>query len=183
MDRCFSHCTTEPGHDTGNSESGRGHSESQPDRLSPGRQPSRSPSRPEPGRFPGRPEPRSSEPGSSMVPRYLEVEFEKLLECETEEQFWDSDNPRFSTIDVIGKRITLTSVRDKRSDHIKASYAIIGFRFDSLGYGQFKIGGNAAREAMRMRDTGMLPVELVLRPKHTKSGRDFYRWEYPSCHL
>jgi hypothetical protein len=178
MDSCMSNFTTEPGREPGRSPRREpSHSESDLDHSA--SQTGRSPSRPEPGRAPGRPETASSAPGSYMVPRWLEVQFEKLFECETEEEFWDSDNPRFGRTDVIDQRITLASVRDKPSDHIKASYAIIGFRCDSLGYGQFKIGGNAARQAMRMRDTEMLPVELVLRHKYTKSGRDFYWWEYP----
>jgi len=113
-----------------------------------------------------------------VIPRWLEVQIEKLEECETAEQVWDSDNPRFDRIDVIGKRITITSVRDRQSDHIKASYAVIGFRSETLGDGQFKIGGNAARQAMRMRDTGILPRDVVLRHKVTSAGRDFYKWEY-----
>lgn len=174
---------SEPGRSPGRPEPGRSHgrpehnrSESEPDYSQsesgygpPDREPDRSPGQPKPGR---------SESDSSMVPRWLEVELEKLLECETAAQAWDSDNPRFSRTDVIGKRITLTSVRDKPSDHIKASYAIIGFRSETLGYGQFKIGGNAARQAIRMRDAGKLPIEVILRHKVTSAGRDFYKWTY-----
>jgi hypothetical protein len=113
-----------------------------------------------------------------MIPRWLEVQIEKLLECETLEQALDSDSPRFNRTEVVGKRITITSVRDRRSDHIKASYAVIGFTSDTLGDGQFKIGGNAARQAIRMRDIGILPIDVVLRHKVTSARRDFYKWEY-----
>lgn len=114
---------------------------------------------------------------ATKVPRWLEVESGKLSECETEDQIWDSDNTVFSLTDVTDLRLAITSVREKRSDHIQASYAIIGFTSETLGDGQFKIGGHAAIQAIRMRDRMALPAFATLRHKTTKSNRDFYKWE------
>ena len=117
------------------------------------------------------------------VPRGLEVMFQIMTECQTEEQFEDSENPRFDRRDVIGQVITITSVRERKSDYGDRTFVVIGFTCDPLGDGQFKIGGHAAILPMQLAESGNVPVELVLRHKRTKSGRDFYRWEYPSCHL
>ena len=107
-------------------------------------------------------------------PRWLEVMIEKHSECETIEEFLDADNPRFARADIVGKRITITSVRTRQSDHINDTYAVIGFTSESLGPGQFKIGGLAGRQAMHMRKR--LPVDTVLRCYTAASGREYYKW-------
>jgi hypothetical protein len=117
-----------------------------------------------------------------QVPRGLEVMVEIMTECQTIEQLEDSDNPRFDKRDVIGQIITITSVRERKSDYGDGAFVVIGFTCDALRNGQFKIGGHAAILPMHLAASGYLPVELVLRHKRTQSGRDFYRWEYPSCH-
>lgn len=113
------------------------------------------------------------------VPRGLEVVYELMAECQTEEQFDDSENPRFDKHDVIGHIITITSVRERKSDYGDRTFVVIGFTCDALGDGQLKIGGHAARLPLQLAESGHLPVQLVLRHKQTKTGRNFYRWAYP----
>ena len=90
----------------------------------------------------------------ARVPRGIEVMVEIMAECKTIEQLWDSDNPRFDKGDVTGHIITITSVRERKSDYRDGTFVVIGFTSDAIGDGQFKIGGHAASLPLQLAESG-----------------------------
>jgi hypothetical protein len=105
--------------------------------------------------------------------------FERVVEvldkCETPEQVFDVDNDRYIRDNIIGHRITVTSVRKQPSDYHNGIYAVIGFT-NSDNNGQFTIGGNGARYPLMLSRFNRLPADLILYTADTPYGF-IYKWK------